>query len=117
MKPSSDRKRNSLSLTTCVFDQTESCGYYYVDSIEGRWNSGRVEEGGNLGYKPRYKEGYFPVSPTDTMQDLRTEMLLTMAECGVPIEKHHHEVATAGTSGTRIPIRFFGTGGGLLDDL
>jgi len=78
------------------FDQTESCGYYYVDSVEGRWNSGRVEAGGNLGYKPRYKEGYFPVSPTDTMQDLRTEMLLTMAECGVPIEKHHHEVATGG---------------------
>ncbi len=78
------------------FDQTQSCGYYYVDSIEGRWNSGREEPGGNLGYKPRYKEGYFPVSPTDTMQDMRTEMLLTMAECGVPIEKHHHEVATGG---------------------
>ena len=78
------------------FDQTQSCGYYYVDSIEGRWNSGREEPGGNLGYKPRYKEGYFPVSPTDTLQDMRTEMLLTMAECGVPIEKHHHEVATGG---------------------
>ncbi|WP_413166346.1 type I glutamate--ammonia ligase [Capilliphycus salinus ALCB114379] len=78
------------------FDQTQSCGYYYVDSIEGRWNSGREEPGGNLGYKPRYKEGYFPVSPTDTMQDMRTEMLLTMADCGVPIEKHHHEVATGG---------------------
>ncbi|MGB3192733.1 MAG: type I glutamate--ammonia ligase, partial [Limnoraphis sp.] len=78
------------------FDQTQSSSYYYVDSIEGRWNSGREEPGGNLGYKPRYKEGYFPVSPTDTMQDMRTEMLLTMAECGVPIEKHHHEVATGG---------------------
>lgn len=78
------------------FDQTENKGYYYVDSVEGRWNSGRTEEGGNLGYKPRYKEGYFPVPPTDTMQDLRTEMLLTMAKCGVPIEKHHHEVATGG---------------------
>lgn len=78
------------------FDQTENKSYYYVDSVEGRWNSGRVEEGGNLGYKPRYKEGYFPVAPTDTMQDLRTEMLLTMAKCGVPIEKHHHEVATGG---------------------
>lgn len=78
------------------FDQTENKGYYYVDSVEGRWNSGRMEEGGNLGYKPRYKEGYFPVAPTDTMQDLRTEMLLTMAKCGVPIEKHHHEVATGG---------------------
>lgn len=78
------------------FDQTESQGYYYVDSVEGRWNSGREESGGNLGYKPRYKEGYFPVPPTDTLQDMRTEMLLTMARCGVPIEKHHHEVATGG---------------------
>ena len=78
------------------FDQTESSSYYYVDSVEGRWNTGRDEEGGNLGYKPRYKEVYFPVSPTDTLQDMRTEMLLTMADCGVPIEKHHHEVATGG---------------------
>ncbi|HAX79213.1 MAG TPA: type I glutamate--ammonia ligase, partial [Cyanobacteria bacterium UBA11372] len=77
------------------FDQTENKGFYYVDSVEGRWNSGK-EEGPNLGYKPRYKEGYFPVSPTDTQQDIRTEMLLTMAKCGVPIEKHHHEVATGG---------------------
>ncbi|MEB3829228.1 type I glutamate--ammonia ligase [Phormidium sp. CCY1219] len=78
------------------FDQTENKGFYYVDSVEGRWNSGKEEPGGNLGYKPRYKEGYFPVSPTDTLQDMRTEMLLTMGECGVPIEKHHHEVATGG---------------------
>jgi glutamine synthetase len=77
------------------FDQTQHSGYYYVDSVEGRWNSGR-EEGPNLGYKPRYKEGYFPVAPTDTLQDIRTEMLLVMAKCGVPIEKHHHEVATGG---------------------
>lgn len=78
------------------FDQTQHSGYYYVDSVEGRWNSGR-QEGPNLGYKPRYKEGYFPVAPTDTLQDIRTEMLLTMAKCGgVPIEKHHHEVATGG---------------------
>ncbi|MEC4805345.1 MAG: type I glutamate--ammonia ligase [Jaaginema sp. PMC 1079.18] len=78
------------------FDQTENTSYYYVDSVEGCWNSGREEAGGNLGYKPRYKEGYFPVAPTDTLQDMRTEMLLTMAKCGVPIEKHHHEVATGG---------------------
>ncbi|PSB52013.1 type I glutamate--ammonia ligase [filamentous cyanobacterium Phorm 6] len=78
------------------FDQTQNSGYYYVDSIEGRWNSGKEEPGGNLGYKPRYKEGYFPVAPTDTSQDMRTEMLLTMAKCGVPVEKHHHEVATGG---------------------
>ena len=78
------------------YDQTQNSGYYYVDSVEGRWNSGKEEPGGNLGYKPRYKEGYFPVAPTDTSQDMRTEMLLTMAKCGVPIEKHHHEVATGG---------------------
>lgn len=80
------------------FDQTQNAGYYYVDSEEGRWNSGKegTESKPNLGYKPRYKEGYFPVSPTDTSQDMRTEMLLTMAKCGVPIEKHHHEVATGG---------------------
>jgi glutamine synthetase len=86
------------------FDQTESKAFYYVDSIEGRWNAGREEVGGNLGYKPRYKEGYFPVSPTDTLQDMRTEMLLTMGECGVPIEKHHHEVATGGQN--ELGIRF-----------
>jgi glutamine synthetase len=78
------------------FDQKENHSFYFVDSVEGRWNSGRKEAGGNLGYKPRYKEGYFPVPPTDTVQDMRTEMLLTMAKCGVPIEKHHHEVATGG---------------------
>ena len=78
------------------FDQTENSGYYFIDSVEGRWNSGKEEVSGNLGYKPGYKQGYFPVAPTDTAQDLRTEMLLTMAKCGVPIEKHHHEVATGG---------------------
>ncbi|MBT9313352.1 type I glutamate--ammonia ligase [Leptothoe kymatousa] len=78
------------------YDSTSNSSYYYVDSVEGRWNTGREEEGGNLGYKPNYKGGYFPVAPTDTSQDMRTEMLLTMADCGVPIEKHHHEVATGG---------------------
>ena len=78
------------------FGQSENECFYHVDSVEGRWNTGRIEEGGNLGYKPRYKEGYFPVPPTDSLQDIRTEMLLTMATCGVPIEKQHHEVATGG---------------------
>lgn len=78
------------------YEQAENRSYYYVDSGEGQWNTGREEVGGNLGYKPRYKEGYFPVAPTDTAQDMRTEMLLTMGKCGVPIEKHHHEVATGG---------------------
>jgi glutamine synthetase len=78
------------------YDQNQREGYYHVDSVEGTWNTGRQEPGGNLGYKPRNKEGYFPVAPTDTSQDMRTEMLLTMKKLGVPIEKHHHEVATGG---------------------
>ncbi|MBX9258688.1 type I glutamate--ammonia ligase [Desmonostoc muscorum CCALA 125] len=80
------------------FAQTANEGYYFLDSDEGAWNSGKAgtAEKPNLGYKPRFKEGYFPVSPTDSFQDIRTEMLLTMADLGVPIEKHHHEVATGG---------------------
>ncbi|WP_247215336.1 type I glutamate--ammonia ligase [Synechococcus sp. C9] len=86
------------------FDQKEYEGFYHVDSSEGRWNTGKKEEGGNLGYKPRYKEGYFPVPPIDSQQDIRTEMLLTMGKLGVPIEKHHHEVATGGQN--ELGIRF-----------
>jgi glutamine synthetase len=82
------------------FDQTINCGYYYIDSAEGIWNSGldgRANGGrANLGYKPRVKEGYFPVPPTDTLQDLRSRMVLTMKKVGIPVEVHHHEVATAG---------------------
>jgi glutamine synthetase len=80
------------------FAQTANEGYYFLDSEEGAWNSGKAgtDDKPNLGYKPRFKEGYFPVSPTDSSQDMRTEMLLTMAKLGVPIEKHHHEVATGG---------------------
>jgi glutamine synthetase len=77
------------------FDQNQHCGFYYVDSIEAAWNTGR-EENPNLGYKPRYKEGYFPVPPHDSLQDLRSEIILTMIKTGIPIEVHHHEVATAG---------------------
>ena len=77
------------------FDQNEHSGYYYVDSVEGRWNSGR-EESPNLGYKPRYKEGYFPVPPIDSFQDLRTEMVLKLEQMGIEVEAQHHEVATAG---------------------
>jgi glutamine synthetase len=71
-------------------------GYYHIDSIEGKWNSGRDENGANLAYKPRYKEGYFPVPPSDTQQDIRTEMVLEMEKLGIVIEAHHHEVGTAG---------------------
>jgi glutamine synthetase len=78
------------------YGQREYEGFYHIDSVEGVWNSGAEEEGGNLGYKIEHKRGYFPVAPSDTLQDVRTEMLLTMAKCGVPIEKHHHEVASGG---------------------
>jgi glutamine synthetase len=76
------------------FDQREHCGYYFIDADEGRWNTGREQN--NLGYRPRYKEGYFPVPPTDHYQDLRSRMVQVMMECGLPIECHHHEVATGG---------------------
>ncbi|MBI5038165.1 MAG: type I glutamate--ammonia ligase [Nitrospirae bacterium] len=85
------------------YDQNAHCGYYFVDSVEGQWNTGR-EEGPNLGYKTRYKEGYFPVPPMDTMQDLRSEMVLIMQRCGIEIEAQHHEVATAGQN--EIDMRF-----------
>ncbi|MBI4436555.1 MAG: type I glutamate--ammonia ligase, partial [Candidatus Omnitrophica bacterium] len=77
------------------FDQTENSGYYFIDSVEGEWNSGRDEKP-NLGYKPRYKEGYFPVPPHDIFQDIRSEIMKRARAVGVPVEKHHHEVATAG---------------------
>ncbi len=85
------------------FDSTENSCYYFVDSTEGQWNTGRVE-GPNLGYKPRYKEGYFPVPPMDSQQDIRSEMVLLMEEVGIQIETHHHEVATAGQA--EIDMRF-----------
>jgi glutamine synthetase len=78
------------------FDQNQHSGYYHIDAVEGVWNSGSEEEGGNKGYKPRYKEGYFPVPPMDHYQDLRSEMVLTLRELGIPCEVHHHEVGTAG---------------------
>ncbi len=77
------------------FDQTAHSGYYFLDSDEAAWNTGR-DEGPNLGYKIRHKEGYFPVPPADTLQDLRSEMMLTLMDIGVEMEAQHHEVATAG---------------------
>jgi glutamine synthetase len=85
------------------YDQNQHCGFYFVDSKEGQWNTGR-EENPNLGYKPRYKEGYFPVAPTDSLQDIRTEMVRTLEQVGYRVEKHHHEVATAGQA--EIDFRF-----------
>ncbi len=77
------------------FDATQNSGYYFLDSAEGAWNSGK-ESVDNQGYKLRYKEGYFPVPPADTLQDLRTEMMLHLIEAGITVEAQHHEVATAG---------------------
>ena len=85
------------------FDQNEHSGYYFLDSVEGRWNTGK-DEGPNLGHKPRYKEGYFPVPPTDNLQDLRSEMMLILEGIGVSVEAQHHEVASGGQC--EIDMRF-----------
>lgn len=77
------------------FDQTSNQAFYHIDSNEGQWNSGR-EESPNLGYKPRFKEGYFPAPPVDSQHDIRSEMALTMEQVGIHVEAQHHEVATAG---------------------
>jgi glutamine synthetase len=90
--------------TDARFDQTSNSGYYFLDSDEGIWNTGAVREGGNKAYRIRNKEGYFPVPPTDTLQDIRSEMILTMMAAGVDIELHHHEVATGGQC--EIDMRF-----------
>jgi glutamine synthetase len=91
------------------FHQDSHSGYYFIDSDEGIWNSGAggvspSTNGRNLGYRPRYKEGYFPVPPTDKLQDLRSRMILKMIESGIDIEAQHHEVGTAGQC--EIDMRF-----------
>jgi len=85
------------------FESQRNGSFYAIDSIEGIWNSGRCEEP-NLGYKPRHKEGYFPVPPTDKFQDLRSDMLLTLEALGIDVECQHHEVATSGQA--EIDMRF-----------
>jgi len=89
------------------FDQNQYSGYYFLDSVEGVWNSGRdfeLDGSPNLGYKPRYKEGYFPVPPMDSFQDLRSEMVRVLEQVGISIEVQHHEVGTAGQA--EIDMRF-----------
>jgi glutamine synthetase len=89
------------------FDQNQYSGYYFLDSVEGVWNSGREREldgSPNLAYKPRYKEGYFPVPPMDQFQDLRSEMVRQLEAVGIAIEVQHHEVGTAGQA--EIDMRF-----------
>jgi glutamine synthetase len=85
------------------FDQNAHEGYYHLDSREAEWNRGRAE-GPNLGYKLRFKEGYFPCPPADQLMDLRNEMMQTMIQCGIDVEAQHHEVATAGQC--EIDMRF-----------
>ncbi len=85
------------------FDSNEHESYYHIDSIEGRWNSGR-DENPNLGYKPRYKEGYFPVPPSDQTIPIRDKMVQNLLAVGLHVEKSHHEVATAGQA--EIDLRF-----------
>jgi glutamine synthetase len=78
------------------FETKQNGSFYHIDSIEGAWNTGRVEEGGNKGYKTRYKGGYFPVTPMDQFADLRDEMVMRLGEVGLEVERSHHEVGTAG---------------------
>ena len=85
------------------FDQTPHSSYYYVDSNEAQWNRGR-EERPNQGYKIRYREGYFPLPPTDQLMDIRNEMMVRMMDCGLEVECQHHEVATAGQA--EIDLRY-----------
>jgi len=85
------------------FEASRHRAFYEIDSVEGSWNTGR-EECPNLGYKPRPKEGYFPVPPMDKFQDLRTEMVLVLESLGIDVEAQHHEVATAGQA--EIDMRF-----------
>jgi glutamine synthetase len=85
------------------YDSNEHSSYYFLDSSEGKWNSGR-EESPNLGYKPRYKEGYFPVPPTDSLMNLRNEMTQNLIAAGLHVEAQHHEVATAGQA--EIDLRY-----------
>jgi len=79
------------------YQQNQHTGFYEIDSVEGAWNTARFEEP-NLGYKPSFKGGYFPVSPTDTYHDLRGQMVKELEKVGIVVEAHHHEVATAGQS-------------------
>jgi len=85
------------------FDQQANAGYYFLDSSEGDWTTGR-DERPNLGYKLRTKQGYFACPPADRLHDLRSEMMLAMQECGLHIEGHHHETASGGQA--EIDMRF-----------
>ena len=97
------RPSSSFSTTSASTRTPNESAIYHLDSVEGQWNRGRDEKP-NLGYKLRYKEGYFPVPPADQLMDIRNEMMQTMIDCGLDVEAQHHEVATAGQS--EIDLRF-----------
>src|SRR4051812_11422953 len=78
------------------FETKAETGFYAIDSVAGAWNTGRVEERGNLGYKVKYKGGYFPVAPTDHFGEIRDEIVIEMEKAGLLVERAHHEVGTAG---------------------
>jgi glutamine synthetase len=101
--PTSAPSPSSSSSTTSATTATSTPAYYLIDSNEAIWNSGRDEEP-NLGYKIRHKEGYVPCPPSDQQQDIRQEMVLTMEQVGIQVERQHHEVATAGQA--EIDMRF-----------
>ncbi len=85
------------------YDQGTNFGYYEIGAMEANWNTGK-RDGPSLGHKLRPKEGYFPVPPADALQDARTDMVLRLESLGIPIEAHHHEVATGGQG--EIDMRF-----------
>ncbi len=78
------------------YDLGSNHSHFSVDSEEGAWNSGTDSFGENLGNKIRHKQGYFPAAPLDTLQDIRTEICLELEKVGIPVERHHHEVASGG---------------------
>ncbi|MGH9316294.1 MAG: type I glutamate--ammonia ligase, partial [Thermoanaerobaculia bacterium] len=88
------------------FDQSYNYGFYYIDSEAGFWNAGKegTPDRPNLAYRPRYKQGYFPVPPMDKFQDIRSAMVLALEGIGIKVEVHHHEVGTAGQ--TEVDMRF-----------
>ena len=85
--------RDSFIFEDVKVDVSMNRSMFQVDSVEGPYNSAREYEEGNMGHRPGVKGGYFPVPPIDSGQDIRSEMLSVMADMGVPVEKHHHEVA------------------------
>ena len=92
-RPISGPRPSSSCSTTCATRSTMNTASYEIDSEEGPWVSAKQFPDGNTGHRPPIKGGYFPVPPVDGASDLRAEMLSVMADMGLEVEKHHHEVA------------------------